>query len=348
MEIKDLNLFLRYCSQMDWQRPKVLIVSGQDIDLANPVIIQIKNKLEQIAKNYELISFTNEPQEAQRLELELANVPLFSTYRFLLVRQAEDIFKELVLSKMRLQAITNDIKNLPVCTLLLILYTGAPPRRFLNIFSEDSLHLITNKLYANKIEAVLESTLRQHKIKLSQEAFYFLLENVAAKTGAIEQAIGRLKFFDKSNAELGIDDLRSVFFPSQGWDPFALVDALFIRDLKAIILQFKRYNASTDSFFVLVKLLLRRVDEIRMAQIAYEQRLSEKELIFLLGIGTRPPFIQKKILTRLRSETINFDENRRLKIYELLIAIQKDFRSFVPIARHLEYFQEASLRLFLN
>ena len=271
-------------------------------------------------------------------------------YRFILVRQAEEILKHIFSSASGAKSFASDLKKMPERTLLLFLHAGSPAAQVLKVLKSQDffLHLISVKLYANQLEGALNRALQQRKWKLNPEAFYFLLENIDAKAGSIEHILDSLEFLGKAQKDISPEDLRSVFFPSQGWDPFALVDALFSGDHRQLLSQYKRFHPGMDNFFVLLKLLLRRMDEIRMARIAYNQNMNERELLSFLGLSSRPPFIQKKILRRLRSEIPRFTEQVQLEFYDFLIDMQKNFRSQVPLANQILFFQEASLRIFFK
>ena len=78
MEYKDLNLFLKDFERSEWEKPRLLLFSGQDMELGELVIRHIKKHLEHRLDSYELLVFSHEPQEAMRLRGELANVPLFN------------------------------------------------------------------------------------------------------------------------------------------------------------------------------------------------------------------------------------------------------------------------------
>ncbi len=72
----------------------------------------------------------------------------------------------------------------------------------------------------------------------------------------------------------------------------------------------------------------------------------DDELIKLLGLQGRPPFIQKKTLGRLRDETPRFWPDRLGQIYDFLLELQLDFRYTVPVSHQRQVFQEKILPLF--
>ena len=327
MEYKDLTSLLRDFEKSSWEKPRVLLLSGQDMELGDLLVRKLKKNLEKGPGDYDLLVFSHEPQESLRLQSELADVPLFSKYRFILVRQAEEVLKEAFASSPRSKTFANNIEKMPDRTLLVFLYAGNVSKQILNALKKQTifLHLQTKKLYADQLERALRSALQARKWQLNSEAFYFLLENIDPKAGSLEQLLDSLDSLPKEKKTISVEDLRSVLFPNQGWDPFALVDALFGGNLPQALSQYKRFRPGEDNFFVLLKLLLRRMDEIRSARIAYGQNMKDRELLSFLGLGGRHPFVQKKILARLHKEIPRFTEKVQLNIYDFLIRNAEKF-----------------------
>lgn len=350
MQYKELSSFLKDFKEKKGKGPRFLLLSGQDMELGELIIRDIKKHLQNELGSYELLVFSHESQESMRLHSELANAPLFSLYRFILVRKAEEILKEVFSSTARAKAFSETLKKTPARTLILFLYAGAPKVQILKLLESQDffMHFVSAKIYADQLEGVLKRALQQRKWKLAPEAFHFLLENIDSKTGSIEHVLDALELFAKEREEVSMEEVRSVLFPDRGWDPFILLDALFSGDRKQLLSQYKRFHPGIDNFFVLLKLLLGRMDEIRKARIAYGQNMNDAEMLSFLGLKSRPPFIQKKILRRLRFESPRFTESLQLQFYDFLIAMQKNFRSQVPLAKQSLIFQEAALRFFFN
>ena len=66
----------------------------------------------------------------------------------------------------------------------------------------------------------------------------------------------------------------------------------------------------------------------------------------MLGLGSRHPFVQKKILMRLRNEVPRFTNEKQLAVYNFLISMQKAFLSQTPLRYQSLLFQTESLRIF--
>ncbi len=351
MEHKDITAFLQCIdTSFDWEQPKIVLVSGMDMELGDVVIKHIKRQLVKQIGSYESLTFSAQPKEGLHLQTELANTPLFSPYRFLLVRQGEEILQSLFSSTNQNQKFIATLKQLPERSLLLILYAGNPPRQLIDPLKKQDklLHLNTRKLYAHQIEGNLRNAIHKRKLILSQDGFYLLMENLAAKSGMIEKLLDHLQSRTNPKTEITKEDVRSILFPSQGWNPFDLVDAFFSGRLKAILSEYKRFHGSKDNFFVVLKLILQRLKEIRLSSLAYSQQMTEKEMISFIGIGTKHPFIQKKILERLRKEVPYYNTKKQLEIHNFIISMQKNLRYQIPLAKQAFFFQEESLRVFLR
>src|SRR5690606_4687753 len=145
---------------------------------------------------------------------------------------------------------------------------------------------------------------------------------------------------DRGARALTAAAVQELLLPNVGFNPFALVDAMFAHDFAGVQTEVTRYNTATDNLFVVLKLILNRLDEIRRAALGRAAGLGDGELLALLGQKNRPPFIQKKTLQRLKKETAHYRADHLALIYAELIQLQKEFRGTVPPARQLAIFVE--------
>ncbi len=358
MIYKDLYTFKSSFSKMELNKTGTILLSGSDMNLADPILHIIKKRLAKEIGSYESIVFTAEAQEDIRFQKEISNIPIFSSYRFLLVRQADEIFKNLLRTDSTREEFANQMKNLPDQTLLMFLYSGRVPSRLLKILQEPLLHYDTRSIYPNQMSSSLQKAIQARKLTLSKEAFSFLQENVKPELGSIEQLLSKLQFANESKRKeskqegkgniVELEDIQNTMFPSSGWNIFTLIDSLFAGDKNQVIQEYGKFTPPSDNLFAVLKIILKHVNEIRMASIAYSQNMNNTEMLRFLGLETRPPIIQKKILQRLQSEVNRFDPPKQTQIYNFLIEMHRLFRSEVPLERQLLIFQERTLPIFFS
>lgn len=348
MELKDPHQLSKELDHMDLEEPPVIMISGTDSGTVDTVLERIKKRLHKEIGQFESIIFTGENGEEYRLQEELFNVPLFSPYRLVLIRQASEVFKPVLVSVNRQKNWKHQFERLPERTLILIQYDGAASKKISGIFGKRLVHLTTRDLYANQVVDAIRSVSHRIHLNLSDEALHMLAENIEPRQAVIEQKLTTLKELlgTQANKIIQSEELREVLFPGQGCNSFSLVDGIFALNHQVVQRELMRFNADTDNFFAIFKLMLYRVNEIRKAQIGFKLGMQNKELIDFLGLGNRPPFVQKKILSRLSTEVPRFHLNMLDKIYELLIEIQKDFRSRVGPGHHQVVFQQRILETF--
>ena len=93
MEFKDLPGFHKHLDKLDLESPGVMMVSGSDVAAADGIIDRFRHRLRKEIGQYETILFSGESGDDLRFIEEIANVPLFSPYRFILVRQGDELFR---------------------------------------------------------------------------------------------------------------------------------------------------------------------------------------------------------------------------------------------------------------
>ncbi|MEQ9365855.1 MAG: hypothetical protein RIF32_16550 [Leptospirales bacterium] len=352
MEVKDLASFQKGLDKLDLESPGVLMVSGTDTAAADTVIDRLRARLQKEIGNFETILFSGESGDDERFIEEIANVPLFAPYRFILVRQAEELFKTPLASKARYAGYLEAFANPSPRTAIFIVYGGSPSQKLVKLFHPAGLlHFVTRELFSNQISDQIRTIAKRVGLNLGEEAVHLVRESVEPKSGSIEQMMQRLR--DTLPEELrerpvSLDAIREVLFPGQGVNAFAFVDALFALDHRSVEREFIHFNPANDNFFSILKIMLNRTDEIRKARIGIGMGMQDGELIDFLGLKGRPPFIQKKILSRLKMEVNTFSPSRLEAVYEMLIEIQNEFRSNVPTSRHSLIFQRHISDVFFS
>ncbi len=349
-EFKDVATLFGQLDHVNFGSPPVFLVSGADIAIADNLLLRLKRQIEQQQGDYETILFSAENGEILRLYEENCNIALFSPYRLLIVRQGAEVLAPL-LSKGADQlrkSFQRDFAHLPDRLLLFLIYNGEPPAKLLHIFGKRLLHLKTRNLYPEQVGRAISNTVRRLRLKLSAEALEFMQEAVEPRQGAIEAILSQLVNLFGTERELGVNELRSLLSPIPGWNPFAIVDGLFSADISRVYHELERFNPPEDNFFVLFKLILNRTNEIRRATIGYSLGMSDEELLVFLNLKRRPPFIQKKILARLRGEIERFGRQEQESLYDFLIQLQQDFRRSTPVGQQPLLFQERISEIFFQ
>ncbi|MCR9142472.1 MAG: hypothetical protein NXI24_09490 [bacterium] len=352
MEVKDLASFQKGLDKLDLESPGVVMVSGSDIAVADALIDRVRARLQKEIGNFETILFSGESGDDERFIEEIANVPLFAPYRFILVRQGEELFKNPLASKARYAGYSEAFANASPRTAVFIVYEGSPAQKLVKLFHAGGfLHFVTRDLFSNQISDQIRAIAKRLHLNLGEEAVHLVRESVEPKSGAIEQVLQRLKDSlpqEQLERPVSLDAIREVLFPGQGVNAFAFVDALFALDHRSVERELIHFNPANDNFFSILKIMLNRTDEIRKARIGIGMGMQDAELIDFLGLKGRPPFIQKKILSRLKLEVNTFTPPRLEAVYEMLIDIQNEFRSNVPTARHSLIFQRHISDVFFS
>jgi DNA polymerase III delta subunit len=351
MEFKEIAAFQKHIEKLDLDAPDIIVISGSDLAIADSLIDRIRQKVERDVGPAEFIVFSGETGDDERLHLEIFNIPLFSPYRVLLVRQGEELFRTVLASRGSYASYLDDFQRFPGRTLLIIVYSGAPSQKMLKIFHGREAHLATRELYANQVVETIRTAAKRMHLHISEEAIHLMSDRLDPKAGAIEQTLERLKFSlpdAARSAAIGIEEVREVLFPGQGMNSFSLVDALFALDMHSIQRELVRYNPASDSLFGALKLILNRADEIRRAAAGVAMGMNDQELIDYLDLKNRPPFIQKKIVSRLKLEINRYTPERLARIYDFLIELQREFRSNAAPHRQVMLFEERILDVFFQ
>ncbi len=357
MELKDIASYQKSLDKLDLENPPVLMVSGTDPGAAERLTERLRGRLRKEVGQYETLIFSGEQGDDERFLEEIANVPLFSPYRLILIRQAEELFKGALQSKAQQSAFEQAFSQAAARTLVFLVYEGSPPQKLVKILHgadkerDGLLHLVTRDLFSNQILDQIRHAAKRSQLNLSEEAVHLMREHLEPRAGVIERTLQRLNdmLSEQQRANvIGVDEVREVLFPGQGANSFALVDALFALDQPTVQRELVRWNPNHDSFFSVLKLMLMRADEIRKARIGIGMSMNDAELIDFLGLKSRHPYVQKKVLSRVKMEVNTFTPQRLTDIYEFLIQIQHDFRSNVSVHRHNLIFQERISRVFFQ
>ena len=326
-------------------RPPAILVSGQDASIFDRVDDLLRN---QVLKReaVDITVLTGEQEDGALLLKEIFNLPLFSPYRLFLVKDAKPSF-EYILSKER-AAEHRNLNNIADRTMLAFYFEGEPTKAMLSVFGENLIHLHTKPLYSDSMEQAIRRTAAELSVNLTEEAVAEIRERVAAKEGAIFDALHQLKSAQPGKAATGIETVRDVLFPKAGFDMFRLIDACFMGDVYTFSREIMKYNPPDDTLLALLRLLLNRTDELRKYRISQSLNLSTDETINLVGLKNRHPFIQKKTLKRLSEEANRFHSDRLRRIYEMLVETSSSFRLTVPMHEQSMFFQTKMIEIFFQ
>lgn len=351
-DLKNLPDLYREIDAVKIETPPVVLISGIDPSTFDLVLERIRTLLKKSTGTVETTIYSGEPGDGEKFLTDVFNIPLFSPYRLLVVRRGQDVFKEFLGGSKQQDYYRSEFSRVPDSTWILIQYDGKPPAGFLKVFADRLLHFQTRELYPRDVIRTIEGLERKYHLQLDEEALFELRERVEPRTGAIEQSLARLQELlpEEKQGRVNRDDIRELLFPSPGLNAFRLIDGLFEQNHNIVRRELKRWNPSVDNYFLILKLILNRIDEIRKASIALSHGTTDRELTTLLGHSGKPPFVQKKIQERLHEEIRRFDSDKQGKIYDLLIQTQIDFRSTgnSGIKSQHTLFQERILRTFFG
>ena len=348
-EKKGLKHLFSCIDKTDINQPELIFISGNDPDLLESVLDRIRKRLSKEIGKFETTSLSGEPGDDALFLNEVFNISLFGEYRLIIVRQAQETFKQWMNPNQQ-KRLKSDFQNLPERTWVLMQFTGQPTEGFLKIFGERLLHHKPTEIYPNQLPLVIMETAHKMGLSLQEEAINEIRERVEPREGAVTLALHRLKDSLPADRHTGItlEEVREIIFPNLGMNVFALIDALFAEDRMDSERELSHFNEASDNIFGILKLLLNRTDEIRKFRIGKKMNMNQSEMLELLGLKNRPPFIQKKILERLSGESRRFNSERLKRIYDLLISIQIEFKSVIPGKKQMSILQFHLLEIFLQ
>jgi len=344
-ESKDLKTFFKNLDEIDPETPAIFLVSGTDTAVFDQALSRIKKNLKK-ATGFEMTLFSGEPGDEQKMREEIFNIPLFAPFRLIAIREAQEIFKQITASSKTAKALTAEFEKLPDRTLIVMEYKGNPPAKFTGIFGPRLHHFKSRELYSNQVMDAIVSGCKKLGLKLTDQALNEFKEKTEPKSGVIGQALIRLKEMTAGKETITEQDVQEILFPNPGYNAFAFIDALYSQDYRTVLRELNKFNPATDSYFGAMKLMLMRADEIRKARAGKAAHMNDEEMIKLLKLKGRPPFIQKKILRRLDFETSRISRGRLKAIYRLLIDLQIEFKSRVSASNQGKVFSERIIEVF--
>ena len=344
-DIKTFHDLIAALANMELEQPPVVIISGDDPDLVDLALEKLRHRLARSGEHLETTVFSGEQGDDRKLLEQLYNMPLFAAYRLFLVRQAQEVLKPLLPGRQK-----SGYGALPPRTLLVLDYRGRAPAAAERLFGSHTVHLAARDVYDNRMLETVVSAEKRFGLRLLEDARQLLLESVEKREGAVERAVMRLRerLPSERHQKVGVDDVREILLPDVGFHVFELVDALYARDFAVVERELTRFDPHSDSFFAVLKVMLGRADELRRALAGRHMGMNDEQLAELVGIKNRPPFIQKRILSRLAHEQSLYAGGRLLAIYDLLIELQHDFRSRVPLHQQSLVFIERVREVFME
>ncbi len=340
--------------EKSFPHPSLVLVTGSDSAMAAYCAKAIKSFLQQKSEtqNFEQIVFSpDEPLE--RFLFELENQPIFANPRLLLIYDGTAIFQELKGSKKKKAQFETSLRLAPQNLIILFSIPGKLSASNLTLFDATShtFHLITKPLYENQVHRSLIQSIKEHKIELTEEAWGALRAVQDHRKSSHLKIANRLKeiYAQKiPNQAISKEEIQTLFTPEEAMNMFNFVDYLFAGNFDTTQQELTRYNPKENSFMVVLKLILNRLNEIRKFDCAQQMGYSDSEMKKLLSISHLPPFIQKRILTRSHGIINRIPLQKQLKLYEILLQTQISFRTNFPQGEQLQFFRCQILPFFFE
>ncbi len=347
MEVKDPASFYKAVDALDPGRPGIIVISGNDHAVFENAFSRIKDRIRRTEGDLEVSLFTGEKGDESKFFQEIFNMPLFSPFRLFVTQEADEVFRSFSGTK-GIERLKTEIQRIPDRTWLLLFFEGTASRNIIESFPKDiCIHYQTRDMSPHQVMEYIRHAEKKAGLRLTDDAVMELRDKTEPKSGAIDRALQRLKLFG-GEGPVTAERVREILFPVPGVNTYRITDSLFELNHKAFRSEMVRWNPLSDNIFGILKLLLMRTDEIRRAKTGFAHGMNDDEILELLSLKGRHPFIQKQILNRLHHEVRNFSHARLIRIYDLLIRLQISFRSNVPASEQLHFFETGILETFFN
>ncbi|MFN3603640.1 MAG: hypothetical protein ACK4UJ_02890 [Leptonema sp. (in: bacteria)] len=341
MFLKSLEELQKQIQNYPKNKDLIVVIYGKDVAILNYLLELIEKK---IFKNtpYELITLTGESEDLSQIVNELYNYSLFLPNRIYVIRQGNIIFKNYNFV----------ITELPPKTWLMIEYEGLFPFKIIKSPEDKVFYYETKILYENQIDSFLQNLAKKLNFVFSEEALTEIKMLFPPKESILRTALLNLDQNIKRNKEeiysLTYEEIRNVFFPSEGWDIFRIVDSCFKKDLQTFLIEIEKYNPPEDNYYSLLKNLLNRTDELRKFVYAKKLNLNTQEILKLINAEKKPNRIQKKIIRDLEYAYNLFSLEKISKIYNFLIEISFAFRQNIEDSHKKTVFTKKAIEVFFS
>ncbi len=336
-------------NSLSLDQANILLLTGIDADIAIGWVQNIKIYLKQKIKTFEQ-RIINQDNSIYDFLQEIENQSIFENYRLILVYDGYSLLESVVEKKKNLAHLRSALMKLPERILLVFSYQGNPKKNLLKLFADcnNVIQIETKPLYGNQINQNLVQTMKKNGIVLATDAWEWMNLMADQKSSSHLALAQKLKkIYPQRTTPITKEELEVLFIPERGMHIFDFIDYLFTGNKIKVHHELERYEENQDSFLLILKLMLKRINEIRKFDCAYQMRYTTDEIKNLLNIVYLPIFIQNKIINRLQIEVNRLPMKRQVAIYNLLIKTQTVFRRNIAMHEQKQYFRQEVLPMFL-
>lgn len=242
--------------------------------------------------------------EVGRLDNELNALPFFSTFRVLIIKNAEKYFGS---TKKRSQEeedlLVNWLENPnPACCVIFVMENKPDSRKkvYKKVLAAGTVVEFPH-LKDYRLSKWLKERLEQRGKQITTDALNYLIAGTVNDLSALEHELEKLTLYAPEAKKITLDMVRMTSSPTAGAGIFDLVDAVGEKKVsKAIDLLREMLVAGEPPVYILF-MLARQYRLILAANSLARQGLSEKQIQAKLSLH---PFVVKKVL----QQTKNFSE----------------------------------------
>lgn len=255
-------------------------------------------------RDFNLLKLDARDLEAGQLGSELNSLPFFSSFRVLIIKNAEKYFGN---TKKRSQEeedlLVNWLDNPnPACCVIFVMGNKPDSRKrvYKRILAAGTVVEFPH-LRDYQLSKWLKERLEQRGRQISTDALNFLIAGTVNDLSAFEHELEKLTLYAPDAKKITVDMVRMTSSPTAGAGIFDLVDAVGEKRIsKAIDLLREMLVAGEPPVYILF-MLARQYRLILAAKSLARQGIAEKQIQAKLSLH---PFVLKKVL----QQTKNFSE----------------------------------------
>ncbi|MCB1189243.1 MAG: DNA polymerase III subunit delta [Leptospiraceae bacterium] len=355
---KNITEYKNYVDFIDKSKenlPGVFIYSSLDSFEFDLIVDHCKIILSQKGEKLEVVVYVSEPGDFENFFSEIFNLSIFSSQKLVIIKSGIDFFKSVLTAGKKgiYDTFKKNIPSLSEKSYILIHYNtnSSPPEKLLSLFGNKCSLLKNRNYYPNERKAALEGILRNEKVTIDPSGIDEFIHRIHPNTGSYIKNIRKLKtFLNKKHFEH--NDITEILFNAADFNPYQLVDSLFLNDRVEFFKEFSKLKPTYDNAFQLLKALtviLVKVDEIRKFKLLTKRSVDNNSDEFYSLLDMKSYSDKRKNFTkgRLRKEANYFADKVLEMLYDSLIQMNIKFKTGMSEKSKHYYFIQKMENIFL-
>ena len=307
--------------------PPIVVLLSDDSYQCDIFFSTYKQIAESTSSNIDIITINGLEGSASQFHAELTTIPLFSSDRFIIIRHADTLLKNIMANTVVFKYFERDLINIPSCNRLLLQFDDTFPKGF-DFLKKIAIVSETRILYEKDLYALIERKVESWNKKIDYPTIQLLIEKCSGDSKQVLKKLDQIVLYTMQKERITKEDIQLFCADLEGDLYFTILDYIAEKKISRCLQKINQHKFLDGSVLMpgIIKIFTDAFRYSSLRKIGADNDTIRKSL----GLDTQN-FIAKKNEARIHSTVKNYPYETLKYIFNALHALDQQFKMEPPI-----------------